>query len=52
MANGVMTKVVETGHDEKKFSHRVSRVDDILTHLREIIRRGDTLTEKDLEGVS
>ena len=49
MQNGVMTKVIHTRDHERQYSIKVSRLDDILSGLREKIRLGEELNEKDLE---
>ena len=49
MQNGVMTKVIHTQDQERRYSVKVSRLDDILSSLREKIRLGEELKEQDME---
>ncbi len=50
MQGGRVTQVLYTDEAERKFSVRVSRLDDALSRLRDKIRLGERLTAVDLEG--
>jgi len=52
MQGGVMTKVLHTDECERACSLRVSRLDDLLSHLREKIRSGERLGAEQLEAVA
>ena len=44
MQRGTMTQVIHTDAEERKFSLRVTQLDDILSRLRDRIRHGERLT--------
>ncbi len=52
MQGGRVTKLAHTGDAEKLLSVKVSKLDDMLSHLREKLRQGMRLSELDLEGVA
>lgn len=52
MKGGRMTAVLATNAEEREFSHRVSRLDDALSHLRDQLRFGGRLTGTELEGLA
>jgi ABC-type lipoprotein export system ATPase subunit len=54
MRNGTVRQVLHTAADERKFSAKVTKLDDFLSRLRERIRMGESLTdlEAELEAVA
>ncbi len=52
MEKGMMTSVLHTNEQEQRLSHQVTRLDDILSALREKIRLGERLTGIELEGLA
>lgn len=52
MKNGSITEVLCTDSSERAFAITVSRLDDALSHLRNTIRLGGRLTQKDMDGLS
>jgi ABC-type lipoprotein export system ATPase subunit len=52
MQNGIITRVLHTDEDERRFAGHVSRLDDILSKLRDQMRRGDRMASAELEGMS
>src|SRR5271157_1412773 len=52
MQGGRVTKLAHTGDAEKLLSVKVSKLDDMLSHLREKLRQGMRLSELDLEEVA
>ena len=50
MGNGGITQVIRTESEEKGFGVTVSRLDDLLSRLRETIRLGGRITEADFAG--
>jgi len=52
LANGAMTKVVQSGEPERLLAGRVRRADDLLSYFRDRIRSGGLLTMKDMEAVA
>jgi len=52
MEKGTMTKVLHTDEQEQRLSHQVSRLDDILSVLREKMRLGENLGGLELEGLA
>jgi ABC-type lipoprotein export system ATPase subunit len=50
MQGGQITKVLHTDEDERRLSLRVVRLDDMLSRLRDRIRRGERIVESELEG--
>ncbi len=52
MQNGSVTQVLYTDEAEKRFSRQVSRLDDVLSQLRDRIRLGERLTSLELEGLA
>jgi ABC-type lipoprotein export system ATPase subunit len=52
MQGGRVTKLAHTGDAEKLLSVKVSKLDDMLSHLREKLRQGLRVSEIDLEGVA
>ena len=51
MKEGGIAQVLYTNHVERDFAERVTKLDDVLGSLREIIRKGERLTTEALEGV-
>lgn len=51
MENGCMTQIQRSSIKEQVFSEKVGRLDGILSELRDKIRRGETLTGNELEGI-
>jgi ABC-type lipoprotein export system ATPase subunit len=51
MRNGTMEQVLHTDEKERKLAVKVTRLDDILSALRDKIRLGERLTEHELEGL-
>jgi len=51
MKGGAMVQVLATDEAERSFSERVSRLDDVLSWMRDRIRTGERLTGTELEGV-
>jgi ABC-type lipoprotein export system ATPase subunit len=51
MQGGRITNVIHTTAEERKLSVKVSRLDDLLSNLREKLRLGGVLVEADLEGM-
>ena len=52
MNRGMMTAVLHTNEQEQKLSYKVTRLDDLLTGLREKIRLGQRLSGLELEGLA
>ena len=52
MQNGSVTQVLYTDEAEKRFSRQVSRLDDVLSQLRDRIRLGERVTTMELEGIA
>jgi ABC-type lipoprotein export system ATPase subunit len=52
MNRGMMTAVLYTNEQEQKLSTKVTRLDDLLTGLREKIRLGQRLSGLELEGLA
>jgi ABC-type lipoprotein export system ATPase subunit len=52
MQGGSVTKVLHTNEEERIFSHKVSKLDDLLSAMRDKIRFGDRLTTHELEGLA
>jgi ABC-type lipoprotein export system ATPase subunit len=52
MQGGSITHVLPTDADEKMFSHTVSRLDDLLSVMRDKIRRGERVTFREMEGLA
>jgi ABC-type lipoprotein export system ATPase subunit len=52
MKNGTMVQVLHTDEGERKFSAKVSRLDDMLARLRDKIRWGERLTGFELEELA
>lgn len=50
MSGGSVVKILRTDGEEKRLAQKVSRMDEILTLLREKIRTGQRLAPADLEG--
>jgi ABC-type lipoprotein export system ATPase subunit len=50
MHGGTVTKVLHTDEEERKLSVKVSRLDDMLSRLRDTIRSGARLTGSEMEG--
>jgi len=50
MQGGSITKVVYTTNEERMLSRKVSRLDDMLSNMRDRIRFGEHLTAGELEG--
>ena len=51
MQNGRITDRLYTSQTERALTPAVNRLDDMLTHLRNKIRRGERISEKELEGL-
>ena len=52
MQGGSITKVLYTNEEERTFSHKVSKLDDLLSIMRDKIRHGERLTSHELEGLA
>jgi ABC-type lipoprotein export system ATPase subunit len=52
MKGGSVTHVLYTNEEEKVFSHKVSKLDDLLSAMRDKIRFGERLTTHELEGLA
>jgi ABC-type lipoprotein export system ATPase subunit len=52
MKGGSVTDVLYTNEEEKVFSHKVSKLDDLLSAMRDKIRFGERLTTHELEGLA
>lgn len=52
MQGGSITKVLHTNDEERSFSIKVSRLDDMLSAMRDKIRLGERLTSHELEGLA
>jgi hypothetical protein len=52
MQGGSITKVLYTNEEERTFSHKVSKLDDLLSAMRDKIRFGERLTSHELEGLA
>jgi len=52
MQRGRMTQVLHTDAEERKLAHVVSRLDDVLSNLRDKIRFGERVTALELEGLA
>jgi ABC-type lipoprotein export system ATPase subunit len=52
MQGGSITKVLYTNEEERAFSHKVSKLDDLLSAMRDKIRFGERLTSHELEGLA
>jgi ABC-type lipoprotein export system ATPase subunit len=52
MQGGSITKVLYTNAEERTFSHKVSKLDDLLSAMRDKIRFGERLTTHELEGLA
>jgi ABC-type lipoprotein export system ATPase subunit len=52
MREGSVTQVLRTNDEERHFSVKVSKLDDILSRLRDQIRLGERLTGAELEGLA
>lgn len=52
MKGGSITDVLRTNDEERTFSHKVSRLDDALSTMRDKIRMGLRLTTYELEGIA
>jgi len=50
MRNGTVTRVLRTDESERQVAARVSRLDDLLSGLRERLRQGERVTPRELEG--
>jgi len=50
MQGGTITQVLHTDAEERKFSAQVSKLDDLLSHLRDKIRLGQRLSMQEMEG--
>lgn len=51
MQGGGIVKVVHTTEEERMLSVKVSKIDDVLTAMREKIRLGEVVVNSDLEGL-
>jgi ABC-type lipoprotein export system ATPase subunit len=52
MRNGTLHQVLHTDEAERKFTVKVTRLDDILSELRDKIRLGERLIGDELEGLA
>ena len=52
MQGGSVTKVLTTNEEERVFSVKVSKLDDLLSTMRDKIRLGERLTAHELEGLA
>ena len=52
MQGGSITSVLYTNEEERTFSHKVSKLDDLLSIMRDKIRHGERLTSHELEGLA
>jgi len=52
MRNGTLQQVLHTDKAEQKFAAKVTRLDDILSQLRDKIRLGQRLVGDELEGLA
>jgi ABC-type lipoprotein export system ATPase subunit len=52
MQGGSITKVLYTNEEERSFSHKVSKLDDLLSAMRDKIRFGERLNTHELEGLA
>lgn len=52
LQGGSVTKVLYTNEEERVFSHKVSKLDDLLSAMRDKIRFGERLTTHELEGLA
>lgn len=52
MRGGMVHKILHTSDEERECSHRVSRLDDLLSHLRERIRLGERLGVEEWEAAA
>ena len=52
MRNGTLQQVLHTDEAERKFTVKVTRLDDILSELRDKIRLGQRLVGDELEGLT
>jgi len=52
MQGGSVTKVLHTNDEERVFSHKISKLDDLLSAMRDKIRFGERLNTHELEGLA
>jgi len=52
MQGGSITQVLYTNEEERKFSIKVTKLDDLLSAMRDKIRMGERLTTHELEGLA
>ncbi len=52
MQGGSVTKVLTTNEEERVFSIKVSKLDDLLSSMRDKIRLGERLTTHEFEGLA
>jgi ABC-type lipoprotein export system ATPase subunit len=52
MRGGSVTQVLHTNEEERVFSAKVTRLDDLLSTMRDKIRLGERLTNHELEGLA
>jgi ABC-type lipoprotein export system ATPase subunit len=50
MKGGSITDLLHTNEEERAFSHQVTKLDDLLSAMRDKIRFGERLTTHELEG--
>ena len=50
MKGGSITDLLHTNEEERTFSHQVTKLDDLLSAMRDKIRFGERLTIHELEG--
>jgi ABC-type lipoprotein export system ATPase subunit len=50
MKGGSITDLLHTNEEERLFSHQVTKLDDLLSAMRDKIRFGERLTIHELEG--
>jgi ABC-type lipoprotein export system ATPase subunit len=51
MKGGSITDLLRTNDEERTFSHKVAKLDDLLSAMRDKIRFGERLTTHELEGI-
>jgi ABC-type lipoprotein export system ATPase subunit len=52
MKGGSITDLLHTNEEERLFSHQVTKLDDLLSAMRDKIRFGERLTTHELEGIA
>ncbi|MBU4547711.1 MAG: ABC transporter ATP-binding protein, partial [Euryarchaeota archaeon] len=49
MKNGGMEKIVSTSPQEKFISKKLNKIDELMLHLREKVRRGELVEDLDID---